>query len=223
MLNPWLGIVFVAAALVTAMMALKFCSDRCHVAPELLRKILHVCMGVVTLLFPWMFSTVWPVVILAAVSVWWLWSVQWCRPLQQFAGGVTDGVSRHTCGELYFPVAIALLFWLSQGNLLLYVIPVLVLTFADALAAVVGLRYGAHRYTIGAGIKSWEGSATFFVVALCVVFLSLLFMAGMPGSKALLVAVVTALPVTFVEAISHTGWDNLLVPLSTLFILSLFL
>ncbi len=119
MLNPWLGIALVAATLITAMVALKYCSGRCHISPELLRKGLHMGMGMVTLLFPWLFSAVWPVVILAVVSVSWLWSVQWCRPLQQFAGGVTDGVSRHTCGELHFPVAIALVFGLSQGNVLL--------------------------------------------------------------------------------------------------------
>lgn len=222
MLNPWLGIVLVAATLIAAMVALKYCSGRCHISPELLRKFLHMGMGVVTLLFPWVFSAVWPVVVLALVSVSWLWSVQWCRPLQQFAGGVTDGVSRHTCGEFYFPVAIALVFWLSRGNVLLYWAPVLVLTFADALAAVVGRRYGAHHYTVGSSTKSWEGSATFLVVAFCSLFFPLLLITAMPGSKALFIAVVAALPVTFVEAVSHSGWDNLSVPLSTLFILSMF-
>jgi phytol kinase len=222
MLNPWLGIVLVSATLIAAMVALKCYSGRCHVAPELLRKGLHMGMGVVTLLFPWLFSAVWPVAILAFVSVLWLWSLQWCRPLQQYAGGVTDGVSRRTCGELYFPVAIALVFWLSRGNVLLYSIPVLVLTFADALAAVIGLRYGAHRYRVGQSIKSWEGSATFFVVTYFAVFFPLM-LAETSAGKALFIAIATALPVTLIEAVSHSGWDNLSVPLSTLLILAMLL
>lgn len=219
MMNPWVGILLVSAILVGSMMALKCYSGRCNVAPELLRKCLHMGMGIVTLGFPWLFSTVWPVAVLALVSVLWLWSVQWCRPLQQYAGGVTDGVLRHTCGELYFPVAIALVFWWSQGNVLLYVIPVLVLTFADALAAVVGLRHGTHRYQIGQSTKSWEGSATFFCIALCAVFFSLM-LTGTSVGKALFIAITTALPVTFIEAVSHSGWDNLSVPLSTLALLA---
>jgi phytol kinase len=222
MLNPWIGILLVSATLVAAMTALKCYSGCCNVAPELLRKCLHMGMGIVTLLFPWLFSAVWPVAVLALVSMLWLWSVQWCRPLQQYAGGVTDGVSRHTCGELYFPVAIALVFWWSQGNVLLYLIPVLVLTFADALAAVVGLRYGAHCYRVGQSIKSWEGSATFFCVALCAVFFPLM-LTGTSAGKALVIAVATALPVTFIEAVSYSGWDNISVPVSTLVILIAFL
>jgi phytol kinase len=222
MLNPWLGIVLVSATLISAMVALKCYSGRCHVAPELLRKCLHMGMGMVTLLFPWLFSAVWPVVILAFVSVLWLWSLQRCRPLQQYAGGVTDGVSRRTCGELYFPVAVALVFWWSHGNVLLYLIPVLVLTFADALAAVVGIRYGAHRYRVGQSIKSWEGSATFFVVTYFAVFFPLM-LAETSAGKALFIAIATALPVTLIEAVSHSGWDNLSVPLSTLLILAMLL
>ena len=79
-------------------------------------------------------------------------------------GAVAHRVERATFGELYFPLSVAWLFWLTCGDdPLLFVIPILMLTLADAAAAVVGARYGLTPY-IGAG-KSLEGSAAFAVVA----------------------------------------------------------
>jgi phytol kinase len=221
MLNPWLGIVLVSATLIRAMVALKCYSGRCHVAPELLRKGLHMGMGVVTLLFPWLFSACGRShsgIRLSVVAV-----VASMVPSFAAIRGRRNRwrVAAHLRRTL-FPVAIALVFWLSRGNVLLYSIPVLVLTFADALAAVVGIRYGAHRYRVGQSIKSWEGSATFFVVTYFAVFFPLMPVEAGSG-KAFLIAIATALPVTFVEAVSHSGWDNLSVPLSTLLILAMLL
>ena len=49
-------------------------------------------------------------------------------------------------GEFYFPVAVAVVFVLARGDTLLYLIPVLTLTVADSVGALIGVRYGFARY-----------------------------------------------------------------------------
>ncbi len=62
-------------------------------------------------------------------------------------GRVVDDVERTTLGELYFPMAVAVVFWLARGQSpLLFCVPMLVLTLADATGALIGLRYGLTRY-----------------------------------------------------------------------------
>ena len=68
-------------------------------------------------------------------------------------------------GSFTFPSQSAILFALARGDKLLYSIPILVLTFADAVAAVLGERYGTVAYEGIGGTKSLEGSVAFFTVA----------------------------------------------------------
>ncbi len=81
---------------------------------------------------------------------------------------------------------------------------ILVAGVADAVAAVVGKRFGRHRYRGG---KSLEGSLGFLVVVLP---LSLL-LPGLP----VLVAIVLALALTGLEAFTLPVDDNLYLPLAT--------
>ncbi len=75
------------------------------------------------------------------------------------------------------------MFVLSDGRTLLYVVPILVLTFADAAAALVGVAFGRLRYSTVGGSKSLEGSAAFLGVAFLCAGMSLLAIRGShPGN-----------------------------------------
>src|SRR5262249_49757421 len=132
-------------------------------------------MGLVTLSFPWLFDESWPVFVLAVLAVAALVAVRTVKSLRGSLGSVIGGVERASWGEVYFPVGGALVFFLSRHapdvspvqRILLYCIPILCLTLADALAALIGLRFGRLRYPTVEGHKSAEGSLTFFGVALC--------------------------------------------------------
>ncbi|MGE5675677.1 MAG: DUF92 domain-containing protein, partial [Mycobacterium leprae] len=96
---------------------------------------------------------------------------------------------------------------------------VMAMTIGDALASVVGTRWGHHRYTIpGGGQKSLEGSLAMLfgtVVAALVSFL--LVPEGLPllpRSALLGLAFLTAVVATCAEAFGVKGRDNLWVPLS---------
>lgn len=131
-------------------------------------------------------------------------------------------------GTVYFALALTLLFallWRPSGPLDRVPVAVagaMALTWGDALAALVGQRWGRHRYRVAGSERSWEGSAAMFLASLAAITLTL---ALLPGSwlspqappvgvgAALLVALLAASVATLVEAVSPRGLDNLAVPL----------
>src|SRR5882757_4272512 len=64
MIEPWIGILLVLATF-TALFAV-FSMIGPLLQPEVLRKGLHITMGLTTLSFPWLFDSPWPVVLVAA-------------------------------------------------------------------------------------------------------------------------------------------------------------
>ncbi len=212
MMPSWLGMALVLVAFGLATVGLRVYRRRRSPDPELLRKLLHVAMGLVTLAFPWMFRSAWPVLLLAIGFVVWLGALRWSAALRRRFGGITDGVSRESQGEIFFPLGIASVFVLSGGEALLFSIPVLLLTLADTAAALVGCRYGRHRFRACDGEKSVEGCLAFFAMA-CLCTYAPLLATEIGQTERLLIALTLALAATLLEAISTRGLDNLVIPL----------
>lgn len=131
-------------------------------------------------------------------------------------------------GTVYFALAITLLFgllWRPAGprdQVAFAVAGVMALTWGDALAALVGQRWGRRRYRVGASVRSWEGSLVMFGASLVAMFLVLALLPGSalspqavpPGTgRALTAALLGAGAAALVEGISPAGLDNLGVPL----------
>jgi phytol kinase len=221
MAHPWLNMLLVGASFGALIIGLRTLRDARRVDPELLRKLLHIGMGLVSLSLPWLFAAAWPVLLLASLFALGLGicrtSVAWHR----FAGGVIDGIRCDSLGDLCFPIAVGILFLVSTGDPLTFCIPMLILTLADAAAALVGTRCGAHRYGKPGHEKSFEGSCAFFAVAFPSTYLLTEFLAGVGRAEALLLSLTLGLLVTLVEAISWKGVDNLTVPLAAFLLLRL--
>ena len=192
--------------------------ERCSTA-EMSRKLLHVSMGAILCPLPWVFESALPVVALCAIYVGLLIARRFLAALDNHVSGVLDGVGRKSLGEFLFPITVGAVFVLAGGDRAAYLIPLLVLTFADAAAALVGRRYGTLRYPTPGGCKSLEGSLAFAVVTFAAVHLSLLLLSGVPPWESVLVAVVIALVLAVVEAFATGGWDNFLVPVGALVLL----
>ena len=80
------------------------------------------------------------------------------------------------------------------------------IALGDATAAMVGRRWGKHKF----GRKSYEGSTGFFVAAgACAILLHLVYQSNLP----IIVGLSGALLATFVEALSTRSDDNMTVPL----------
>lgn len=131
-------------------------------------------------------------------------------------------------GTVYFAFAITVIsvvFWRPQGPIdhaPAVVAGIMAMTWGDALAALVGKKFGRHHYTINGSTRSYEGSAVMFAVSLLVIGLSLSLLPGssltpyadLPSSYAVIVAsIAAATTATIVEALSPHGTDNLTVPI----------
>ena len=205
----------VRIALMSSALLLMLCTlaaaRRAGLNAEWSRKLAHVGLGLVTLTWPLAFDATWPALVLAALTVIVLVSLRAVPAVKQVAGGAVCGVTRHTSGDLWFPVAAAALFAVTGGDLLLYVVPMATLTFGDAAAALVGRAPGRRRYRVGDTRKSVEGSLSFFAFALVIALVAVAAGSGVP--VATLAALVYATVMTLVEAVSTGGSDNLTVPL----------
>ncbi|MFP3942564.1 MAG: diacylglycerol/polyprenol kinase family protein [Alphaproteobacteria bacterium] len=197
-------------------------SRRLGSGPETKRKAVHLGTGLVSLSFPWLFPS--PLWFLAAMgSMLGVLMTLRLLPSQQRRDAVLHGVERQSLGDVCFLVSIVVLYFLSRGEPVLYVIPLAVMTLSDALAAMVGTRHGRRAYPTHDGVKSWEGTAVCLGSAF-VVTLSLLWsLAGLPFIPALLIALNLAAVAAIVEGISWNGLDNLLLPLTIYFLLDGFL
>jgi phytol kinase len=182
--------------------------------PELTRKFVHFAGGLVAMSFPWLFASHVSVLLLAIAFV--LVLVVGHR-----TGLVTSvhGVARRSYGELYFPLAIYLLFLVAHRQPLFYAVALSALVVSDALAAVLGRAYGRRLYQVEGDRRSWEGSTVFFLVTFLGVQLPLLLLTPLDRLHVVLIAFQVALLVTAFEAISLHGSDNLFIPLGTYFLL----
>lgn len=220
LLKPCLGVAAFLAAARLLLAAVCWHARRFRPPPELSRKALHVGMGTLFLACPWLFDQAWPVFTLAGCFVGLLLARHVFPPLQRHVEGVIYGVRRASVGEFYFPVAAALLFALSAGDAASYCIPLSLMAYADAAAAVIGRRYGLWQYRTIGGPKSVEGSAAFATVGFLLAHTLLtLLVPTIPSAPAVLIALNVALIGTLCEALAPYGLDNLAVPLISFLVL----
>jgi phytol kinase len=105
----------------------------------------------------------------------------------------------------------------------LYVLPMAVLTLADAAAALIGTRYGRKFFTVEIGTKSVEGVAMFFMVTLITAMILLLLLTDIGRPNVVLLSVMVAAFGALVEADSWHGLDNLFVPVGLYLLLARYL
>ncbi len=191
---------------------------------EVVRKAAHMSSGVIAAAFPWLFHSVWPGLALCVIALFAMIAMRLIPVLRGSLGRVTGSVERQTLGELYFPIAVACVWVLSEQDPVLFVVPVLLLTFADAAAAIVGVAFGQHKFRTTEGHKSVEGSLAFVAVstACTIVALSAL-QPGMDLVKSTLVALLLSCVLMIFEAIAWRGLDNLLLPVMAFVLLRLYL
>lgn len=222
-MNPWQGIAIVLAALAGAFVALRLLQVFSRPHPEILRKLMHVFMGLIAATFPWLFDATWPVLVLAASSLVALLLLRGDFSLTRPVQGILHGVERSSWGELLFPLAVAIVFLLAAGDPLLYCVPILILTLADAVAALIGVYYGQMQYTTLEGKKSVEGSLAFFIVTFLCVHIAVLLFSDIGRAESLLIGLLMGFIVMMFEAIAWRGLDNLFIPLASFALLESYL
>lgn len=221
-MTPNQSIAMVLGGLSALVLVVKQMQARGWLGAEGARKAVHIGMGMICLTFPWVFHDGRSVLFLAALAVLALGALRVVPALMWRFGGVLHDVQRVSLGEIYFPLGVAVVFNLAAGNALKFVVPVALLTFADAAGALVGKRVGRHRYETLEGQKSFEGSAAVGVTGfLCVLVPMLAF--GHDPLPSVLSALVIGLFASILEAISWRGLDNIFLPLAAFAQLSIYL
>lgn len=215
--SPWIAVAGLAALLLTMLAALG--AVRGRMDAEVSRKAAHVGLGLALAALPWLLREVEQVVVLVSLAVVVLLAIRLVPGLRRRYGCVVHGVRRSGHGDLYFPVAALLLFVAAEGDHVLYAVPMFTLTVADALAALVGVRYGRTRYETADGRKSLEGSFAFFGAAFLSSHVPILVLTDIGRPESLLVGLCFATLVMLLEAVSWRGLDNLLIPLGGFLIL----
>ena len=181
---------------------------------EWTRKLVHFVGGLIAAAFPWLFASHWTVLALGGAFFLILWGTRRLGLLQS-----VHGVTRHSEGGLYYPVAIYILFLIAASRPVFYLISILALVVSDTVAAVLGSAYGRVGYTVQRDRRTVEGSVVFFLSTFLICHLPLLLLTSIPPLLSVLVGLQLAMLVTLFEGISIRGNDNLIVPLLTYFIL----
>lgn len=177
---------------------------------EITRKVVHIGTGNVILLAWWLQIPAWLGI---AASI--LFSILTLLSYRYPILPSVSGIGRQSWGTFFYAVSIGILialFW--QGFPQYAALGILVMTWGDGLAALVGQRYGKHRYQVWGIPKSWEGSLAMAGVSYVV---SSLILLGVQGNhwQTWVVSLAVAAVATGLEAFSKFGIDNLTVPLGS--------
>ena len=208
---PWLQIALAGAWLGAISLLAAIVSRYTTADSEIKRKVVHIGTGNVILLAWLLHIPAW-VGITASILASAVTLLSYKFPVLP---GI-NSVGRQSLGTFFYAVSIGLLiawFWpLQQPQYA--VLGVLVMTWGDGLAALIGKRFGRHPYQLWGMKKSWEGSLTMALVSYVVS--SLIFL-GVYGNvwQTWVVSVAVSLLATGLEAFSKFGIDNLTVPLGS--------
>ncbi|MGR9099229.1 MAG: diacylglycerol/polyprenol kinase family protein, partial [Gammaproteobacteria bacterium] len=199
-------IVFLFSFLLLAMLGVvRFLQQEFGLSSEVTRKVLHICAGLTACTFPWIFTDTRHGIAVSAIAMAVLLLIRNLKCLRDGLGTVIHGVRRQSFGEIFIFLSVGLLFYLSDGDPILFCIPVLILTFADSAAAFIGLRYGRNRFYQSGGMKSLEGCCAFCLVSFFSTFAFLAIYADFPMMRILVFSTVVSASAAGVEAVSGYG------------------
>lgn len=121
-------------------------------------------------------------------------------------------------GMMAFSVAVC---WGIFGDRYLVLASVYAWGIGDALAALIGKRFGKHKikWKLADGKKSVEGSAAMFICALVSVFTVLLFRGGIDTLMCAIIAVLAAFVCTVAEMCTKNGLDTIICPVSAMVVI----
>lgn len=194
-----------------------------HLSEAQTRNFSHLSAGLVSLPYPWVFTSHWWVLILAVQSSAVLLltrSAGWF-PSHHKSAGKSWG------SPLFFAsLYICFLAYTLTRDITYFLLPVLILTVSDMLASMSGRNLGRvppfpwKKWM--AGGKTLQGSAAFLGSALCIAAAIFYFLGEWNPGISLLAALGIALMTTLTEALSTKGFDNFFIPAITLIILFLY-
>lgn len=140
-----------------------------------------------------------------------------------------ENLGRKSWGIALFPLGYLFLMLVSDQNDLFYAkISMLILTFSDSSAAIMGENFEYGSYHISKDRKTVSGSLAFFFFTIFLISTSLFFFQEFKYSKfngiyLVLSVSLIAFILTLIEAASFNGFDNFFIPFFSFFLVKHFL
>ena len=178
---------------------------------EFTRKIVHIGAGNVILFAWWLDVPAWIGIGAAAIAS----SIALISLVIPILPSV-NSVGRKSLGTFFYAISIGVLialFW-HLHEYEYAAIGILIMTWGDGMAAIVGQRFGKHHYRVFGIKKSWEGSlamAFFSFLVTCSILVAVQGNIWQVWAISLTVSVVA----TVLEGFSVLGIDNLTVPIAS--------
>jgi len=122
-------------------------------------------------------------------------------------------VKRTTYGEVVYPLALGIMaYFFLPEHIVAFQFGVLVLTFCDASAELIGNVFPIKKIRIMGYYKSWGGSLAFFIIAILLGIITHL------SSMHIAYIILIALILTVIELLLTYGLDNLIVPIAAAYL-----
>jgi uncharacterized protein (TIGR00297 family) len=218
--TEWVSFGIVLTGLASFVGASELVRSALRGSPEFTRKLVHVCVGVLIVFAPAIFTSAVPAMLLAVIFI----IINLLAIRFGFLRGMHN-TERSSYGTVYYPLAfliLVILFWHRAPMILS--LSILVLALGDAAAAIVGqaIRNPAV-YVLSGDKKSLQGSAVMLTVSFLVLVFGIPIAFDQGGGVVVAAAGVAAVTGTAWEGLSSRGLDNLTIPLSVAFVLSVYL
>ncbi|KAM3098670.1 diacylglycerol/polyprenol kinase family protein [Phormidesmis sp. 146-35] len=178
---------------------------------EMVRKVVHIGTGNVILIAWWLKIPMWvgvsASIVFSAIAL-----LSYYVPILPSI----NSIGRKSLGTFFYAVSIGVLVaWFWTLNLPQFAaLGILVMTWGDGFAAIIGQRFGRHPYKLWNMQKSWEGSSAMAVISFVVSASILLTTQGNLWQVWLISLIVGAIAASL-EAFSKYGIDNLTVPIGS--------
>lgn len=186
--------------------------------PFLSRKLIHIAVGCLVSLSLYSFEH-W--IFLMALSLIFIAS----NLNDLFSGRIEAMTARdRNWGTVFFPFSFLflLVFW-GRENRELILVAMMILTFSDSLAGLIGYYWGRNPVRVFYEQKTALGSLSFFLTTFLILSISLSWGYAIPIILSFWGAVMLALVLTILESFSVIGIDNLTLPVLSAFLIHHFL
>lgn len=215
--NNIFSILFLSSLFFALFLAAELVHRYTKIRVEYTRKLVHIGTGILTMLFPVMFTHyAW------VLGICFIFFVLLSISLKFNLLPSINSIHRNSFGTLSYPIAVSLTFLFyylktagTDTNYYYFYIPIVTMALADPTAAIVGKRFPFVTYHIWDEQKSFSGSLAFFIIALLV---NAIFI---PDNNLIFLLIIPFIA-TIAESLTIRGLDNLTIPISIMIILYFF-
>jgi len=193
-------------------------SEGDRVSKRTSRKFLHAMIGNLPLMMPFFTDSIFPFLV-ASPFILVTFLVSPFSPLpglaKRFSGLAAITEEGHHTGLMLYALSYSLLAWLYGVEPYIVAAGIFPMAYGDSSAAIVGERFGSHRYRVFEE-KSLEGSLGMLAGSLLSLIAGMLYFSlvyGFSFRAQVIPCLAVAVVVTVAEAVSPRSLDNLSVPL----------